>query len=118
MIQINGYIKKSTPVKLLDKKLPVRRIRVNSSTSSVFIMYDKNYLAGYHNNINLSFNSYYGYPDLSHFIIETSSESAYVIVLVDIIPTSDINEEYFTHNTLPTLPSDQPITDPTISGGE
>lgn len=45
----------------------------------------------------LKFESYYGFPDASHFkVINNTNTDTYVKILIDTLPTTQINENYFT----------------------
>jgi hypothetical protein len=45
------------------------------------------------------FDSYYGYPKLSDFSIEQSANS-YSSILVDVLPLSPVNENYFVRSAI------------------
>lgn len=49
----------------------------------------------------LKFESYYGFPDASHFkLINNTKDDTYVKVLIDTVPSMQINENYFTEVTV------------------
>lgn len=49
----------------------------------------------------LKFESYYGFPDASHFkLVNNAKEDTYVKVLIDTVPSMQINENYFTEVTV------------------
>lgn len=49
----------------------------------------------------LKFESYYGFPDASHFkLVNNTKEDTYVKVLIDTVPSMQINENYFTEVTV------------------
>lgn len=73
----------------------VRRIicTSNSSTSSLLLNNDK--MISFFNSGNtadITFESYYGYPKLSDFAV---NQFGYGAILVDVVPESPVNENYF-----------------------
>lgn len=49
----------------------------------------------------LKFESYYGFPDASRFkLINNTKNDTYVKVLIDTVPSTQINENYFTEVTI------------------
>ena len=73
----------------------VRRIicTSNSSASSLLLNNDK-IIAFFNsgNTVDITFESYYGYPKLSDFVV---NQFGYGSILVDVVPESPINENYF-----------------------
>ena len=49
----------------------------------------------------IKFESYYGFPDASHFKLANNTKNdTYVKILIDTVPGSPINENYFTEVTI------------------
>lgn len=49
----------------------------------------------------LKFDSYYGYPDASHFkLVNNTKNNSYVKILIDTVPGSSINDNYFKEVTV------------------
>ena len=49
----------------------------------------------------LKFESYYGFPDASHFkLVNNAKDNTDVQVLIDTVPSMQINENYFTEVTM------------------
>lgn len=74
----------------------VRRILCYASSSSTSnLLYNGNIIGTFNsnNNINIDFESYYGFPKLSDLSIEmTPNVSA--VILVDVVPYSDTTDKY------------------------
>lgn len=82
----------------LDGDEAVRRILCYSSgTSSSNLVYKGVNIGTFNsnNNINIEFESYYGFPKLSDFSVEVSPNIS-VMVLVDVLPYSDSTDDYIT----------------------
>lgn len=80
----------------LDGDEAVRRILCYSNGSSVSnLLYKGENIATFNsnNNINIEFESYYGFPRLSDFSLEVSANIS-AIVLVDVLPYSDPTDDY------------------------
>ena len=80
----------------LDGDEAVRRILCYStgSSSSSFLYKGENIaIFNTNNNINIEFESYYGFPKLSDFSLEVSANIS-AIVLVDVLPYSDSTDDY------------------------
>lgn len=74
----------------------VRRILCYSSVSSTSnLLYNGNIIGTFNsnNNINIDFESYYGFPRLSDLAIESEHNSS-IVVLVDVVPYSDTTDNY------------------------
>lgn len=74
----------------------VRRILCYSSDSSTSnLLYNGNVIGTFNNNnnINIDFESYYGFPKLSDLSIEISPNIS-VTVLVDVVPYSGTTDNY------------------------
>lgn len=56
----------------------------------------------YYNSLyELKFDSYYGYPDASHFkLVNNTQNDSYVKILIDTVPGSLINDNYFEVHTI------------------
>lgn len=49
----------------------------------------------------IKFESYYGYPNASHFkLTNNTKDITYVNILIDTVPDSPINDNYFTEVTI------------------
>lgn len=85
-------------------RVGVRRLIVNTVISQVLLYYDVVQLFfsnTYQSLYEIKFESYYGFPDASKFKLVNFSESdTYVKVLIDTVPDSPINENYFEVYTL------------------
>lgn len=75
-------------------KYPVRRLLIFNNTN-IPVRYNGD-LIMYSSNINVTFESYFGYPNSQNFTINLPA-GGYVAVLYDTIPNSEINEKYFTY---------------------
>lgn len=74
----------------------VRRILCYSSGSSTSnLLYNGNIIGTFssNNNINIDFESYYGFPRLSDLAIESEPNNS-IVVLVDVVPYSDTTDNY------------------------
>lgn len=91
-------------VSLPFESVPVRRFLMNVAATGIVLRYDtiplidtSLYTALY----ELKFESYYGFPDASHFkLVNNAKDSTYVKVLIDTVPSMQINENYFTEVTI------------------
>jgi hypothetical protein len=95
---INFYIpaESSISINYLTGEEGVRRILCYSSGSSTSnLLYNGNVIGTFssHNNINIDFESYYGFPRLSDLAIESVPNNS-VSVLVDVAPYSDTTDNY------------------------
>lgn len=81
----------------LDGDEAVRRILCYSTGSSSNLLYKGLNIATFNsnNNIDIEFESYYGFPKLSDFSLEVPPNIS-VIVLVDVLPYSDSTDDYIT----------------------
>ena len=77
----------------------------NSSSSN--LLYKSEIIATFNinNNINIEFESYYGFPKISDFSVDVDPNAyasilvdpnAYASILVDILPCSDVTDDYIT----------------------
>lgn len=74
----------------------VRRILCYSSASSTSnLLYNRNIIGTFssNNNIDIDFESYYGFPKLSDLAIEVAPNNS-VTIMVDVVPYSDATDEY------------------------
>lgn len=95
---INFFIpaKSSISVNNLTGDEGVRRILCYSSASSTSnLLYNGNIIGTFssNNNINIDFESYYGFPRLSDLAIESAPNNS-IVVLVDVVPYSDTTDNY------------------------
>ena len=76
---------------------------MNAVTTGVVLYYDSIPLINtslYTALYELKFESYYGFPDASHFkLANNTNDNTYVKVLIDTVPGTQINENYFTEVT-------------------
>ena len=89
----------ATPITVsLDGDEAVRKISCYSTgLSSSNLLYKGNNIATFNsnNNIDIEFNSYYGFPKLSDFSVEINANIS-VSILVDILPYSNTKDDYLT----------------------
>lgn len=82
------------------ESVSVRRLLMNVAATGVVLYYDTIPLISttlYTALYELKFKSYYGFPDASHFkLVNNTSNDTHVIVLIDTVPSTQINENYFT----------------------
>ena len=95
---INFYIpaESSITINNLTGDEGVRRILCYSSDSSISnLLYNGNVIGTFNsnNNINIDFESYYGFPRLSDLSIEVPPNIS-ITVLVDVVPYSDTTDNY------------------------
>lgn len=94
----------SIVVSLPFESVSVRRLLMNVAANDIVLYYDyiplistSLYTALY----ELKFESYYGFPDASHFkLVNNTKDNTYVKVLIDTVPGTQINENYFTEVTI------------------
>lgn len=82
----------------------VRRLIMNVATTGIDLYYNTIPLLNTSLNTSLyeiKFESYYGYPDASHFkLTNNTKDNTYVRILIDTVPGSPINDNYFTEVTV------------------
>lgn len=86
----------TTYISALDGDEAVRRILCYSTgSSSSNLLYKGESIATFNsnNNINIEFESYYGFPKLSDFSLEVSADIS-ALVLVDVLPYSESTDDY------------------------
>lgn len=90
-------------VKLPFDSIGVRRLIMNVETTGIVLQYNDIQLlnTGLYNSLyEIKFESYYGFPDASRFkLTNNTKENTYVKVLIDTVPGSPINDNYFTEVT-------------------
>lgn len=94
----------SIVVSLPFESVSVRRFLMNVTATGVVLYYDNIPLINtslYTALYELKFESYYGFPDASHFkLVNNTKDDTYVKVLIDTVPGSPINENYFEVHTI------------------
>lgn len=94
----------SIVVSLPFESVSVRRFLMNVVANDVVLYYDTIPLINtslYTALYELKFESYYGFPDASHFkLVNNTKDVTYVKVLIDTVPSMQINENYFTEVTI------------------
>lgn len=94
----------SIVVSLPFESVSVRRFLMNVAVTGVVLQYDTIPLINtsvYTALYELKFESYYGFPDASHFkLVNNSKDDTHVKVLIDTVPSMQINENYFTEATI------------------
>lgn len=92
----------SIVVKFPFKKIGIRRLIVSSSHNDITLNYDGTPIImfnTYNGLVELNFKSYYGFPDSSLFsMINNGTTSVQATVLVDYVPDTSINSDYFERN--------------------
>lgn len=82
----------------------VRRLIMNVETTGIVLYYNAIQLLNtslYNSLYEIKFESYYGYPDASHFkLTNNTKDNTYVKILIDTVPGSPINDNYFTEVTI------------------
>lgn len=78
----------------------VRRLILSTRINDFVLDYNGNELlvtSLYNSLYEIEFNSYYGYPDASLFSIinKSSGESTHVRIMIDDVPASSVNKNYF-----------------------
>lgn len=90
----------SIVVTLPFKSVSVRRFLMNVVATDVVLYYDNIPLINtslYTALYELKFESYYGFPNASHFkLINNTNNDTYVKILIDTVPSAQINDNYFT----------------------
>lgn len=86
-------------VSLPFNSIGVRRLLMNVSATGIVLYYDSIPLIDtslYTALYELKFESYYGFPDASHFkLVNNAKNDTYVKMLIDTLPESAINNDYF-----------------------
>jgi hypothetical protein len=86
------------------ESVSVRRLLMNVAATGIVLQYDNIPLINtsvYTALYELKFESYYGFPDASHFkLVNNTKDNTYVKVLIDTVPSMQINENYFTEVTI------------------
>lgn len=89
----------SIVVSLPFNSIGVRRLLMNVSATGILLSYDVIPLITtslYTTLYELKFESYYGFPDASHFkLVNNTKDDTYVKILIDTVPGSPINTDYF-----------------------
>lgn len=82
----------------------VRRLIMNVAATGFVLHYNSIPLlvtSLYDSLYELKFESYYGYPDASHFkLVNNTKNESYVKILIDTVPDSLINDNYFEVKTI------------------
>ena len=82
----------------------VRRLIMNVAATGIVLFYNTIPLLNtslYTALYEIKFESYYGFPDASHFkLTNNTKDDTYVKILIDTVPGSPINENYFTEVTI------------------
>lgn len=81
-------------------KVGVRRLILSTRINDFILGYNDNELlvtSLYQSLYEIEFNSYFGYPDASLFYIinKSSGGSEHVRIMIDNVPESPVNENYF-----------------------
>ena len=91
--------------------MPVRRVILSPSFAYQILSYDNNFIlrtTTAQGLYEITFDSYFGYPDSSHFKVHNyDGASRNVTILMDCLPDSNINPNYFT--TTSTISNDPPV---------
>lgn len=94
----------SIVVSLPFNSIGARRVIMNANVAGLVLYYDTIPLINtslYTSLYELNFESYYGFPDASHFKLANNTQTdTYVKILVDTVPESPISTNYFEVNTL------------------
>lgn len=89
----------SIVVKFPFKKIGIRRLIVSSPNNDTALNYDGIPIIKFNSSnglVELNFESYYGFPDSSLFsMVNNGTTSAQATVLVDYVPDTLINSDYF-----------------------
>lgn len=89
----------SIVVKFPFKKIGIRRLIVSSPNNDTTLNYDGIPIIKFNSSnglVELNFESYYGFPDSSLFsMVNNGTTSAQATVLVDYVPDTLINSDYF-----------------------
>lgn len=93
----------SIVVSLPFNSIGVRRVLMNVSATGIVLYYDDIPLITtslYTSLYELKFESYYGFPDASHFkLVNNTKDNTYVKILIDTVPESPISTNYFEEYT-------------------
>lgn len=91
-------------VSLPFNSIGVRRVLMNVVATGVVLYYDTIPLITtslYSALYELKFESYYGFPDASHFkLVNNTKDDTYVKMLIDTVPESPISTNYFEVHTV------------------
>lgn len=91
-------------VSLPFNSIGARRVIMNVNATGLVLYYDTIPLINtslYTSLYELNFESYYGFPDASHFKLANNTQNdTYVKILVDTVPESPISTNYFEVHTL------------------
>ncbi len=94
----------SIVVSLPFDSIGVRRLIMNIAATGFVLYYDTIPLITtslYTSLYELNFESYYGFPDASHFkVVNNTQNDSNVRILIDTVPHSPINESYFEVHTV------------------
>lgn len=81
------------------KSIGARRMIMNVNITGILLYYDTVPLINtsiYTSLYELKFESYYGFPNASHFKLANNAQNdTYVKMLIDTVPESPINNDYF-----------------------
>lgn len=90
----------SIVVSLPFDSIGVRRLIMNVEATGISLCYNTIPLLNtslYNSLYEIKFESYYGYPDASHFkLTNNTKDNTHVKILIDTVPGSPINDNYFT----------------------
>lgn len=82
----------------------VRRLIMNVAATDVVLYYNTIPLLNtslYNSLYEIKFESYYGFPDASHFkLANNTKDNKNVNILIDTVPGSPINDNYFAEVTI------------------
>lgn len=91
-------------VSLPFNSIGARRVIMNANVTGLILYYDTIPLINtslYTSLYELNFESYYGFPDASHFKLANNTQNdTYVKILIDTVPESPISTNYFEVHTL------------------
>ena len=94
----------SIVVTLPFESVGVRRLIMNVAATGFVLYYDTIPLINttlYDSLYEIKFDSYYGFPDASHFkLVNNTPSDLTVNVLIDTVPKSPINKNYFEVKTI------------------
>lgn len=94
----------SIVVSLPFESIGVRRLMMNVVATGFVLYYNSIPLLNtsvYNSLYEFKFESYYGYPDASHFkLINNTKDASYAKILIDTVPGSPINDNYFEVHTI------------------
>lgn len=86
------------------ESIGVRRLIMNVAATGIGLFYNNIPLlitSLYNSLYEIKFESYYGFPDASHFkLTNNTKDNIYVKILIDTVPGSPINDNYFTEVTI------------------